>query len=193
MSLTFMTTQLLQFPFAVTEQYRLVTLTCFETWDQRLSSGLLLNLMPTHLSNSVSHLLNNLGLTLIRARDQELSPGLMLTFMAVHLLEFRFAVADQHRLPTEFGHHWFHVARVHDHSHLPVPWWCLQCQMRWPTPRPVSNSKKQFAATGILNGLALGYLSTILPVVGLDITFLIAQLCVASSAWHWEPWVCLAH
>ena len=117
----------------------------------------------------------------------------MLTFMAVQLLEFRFAVADQHWQSTEFGHHWFHVARVHDHSPLPVPWWCLQCQMRWSMPRPVSNSKKQSAATGILNGLALGYLSTIIPVVGLDITFLIAQLCVASSAWHWEPRVCLAH
>ena len=47
--------------------------------------------------------------------------------------------------------------------------------------------------TGILNGLALDYLSTIILVVGLDITFLIAHLCVARSVWHWEPWACLAH
>ena len=46
---------------------------------------------------------------------------------------------------------------------------------------------------GILNGLALDYLSTIIPVVGLDITLLIAHLCVARSVWHWEPWACLAH
>ena len=40
----------------------------------------------------------------------------MLTFMAVHLFKFRFAVADQYWRSTDFGHHWFHVARVHDHS-----------------------------------------------------------------------------
>ena len=57
---------------------------------------------------------------------------------------------------------------------------------------PVPNSKKQSATTGILNGLALGYLSNIIPVVGLDITFLIAYLCVARSVRHWEPWACLA-
>ena len=115
---------------------------------------------------------------------QELSPGLMLTFMAVHLFKFRFAVADQYWQSTDFGHHWLHVARVHDHS--PVPWLSLQCQMRWSTRRPVSNSIrlqaetwKQSAATGILNGLAQDYLSTINPVVGLDITFLIAHLCVS--------------
>ena len=44
---------------------------------------------------------------------------------------------------------------------------------------------KQSVATGILNGLALDYLSTIFPVMGLDITFLIAYLCVARSVWHW--------
>ena len=197
----------------------------------------------------------------------------MLTFMAVHLFKFRFAVAEQYWRSTDFGHHWFHVARVHDHSPLPVPWWCLQCQMRWSTRRPVSNSIlatgklgpdhakdpvthnnsetgdtvgdplkdtsgskmnivkklnamcgvvvdvfagavrrkcdnhrsllaavreiaetwKQSAATGILNCLALDYLSTIIPVVGLDITFLTAHLCVARSVWHWDPGVCLAH
>ena len=47
-------------------------------------------------------------------------------------------------------------------------------------------------ATGILNGLALRYLSTIIIVVGLDIMFLIAHLCVARSVWHWEHWACLA-
>ena len=52
---------------------------------------------------------------------------------------------------------------------------------------------KQSAATGFLNGLALDYLSTIVTVVGFDITFLIAHLCVARSVWHWEPWACLAH
>ena len=52
---------------------------------------------------------------------------------------------------------------------------------------------KPSAATGILNGLALDYLSTIFPVVGLDITFLIAYLCVARSVRHWEPWACLAY
>ena len=56
------------------------------------------------------------------------------------LFKFRFAVADQYWRSTDFGHHRFHVARVHDHSPLPVPWWCLQCQMRWSTQRPVSNS-----------------------------------------------------
>ena len=34
--------------------------------------------------------------------------------------------------------------------------------------------------------------SSIITVVGLDITFLIAHLCVARSVWHWEPWACLA-
>ena len=34
---------------AVIEQYCLYTLTCFKSWDQRLSSGLLLNFMPTVL------------------------------------------------------------------------------------------------------------------------------------------------
>ena len=29
--------------------------------------------------------------------------------------------------------------------------------------------------------------------MGLDITFLIAYLCVARSVRHWEPWACLAH
>ena len=116
------------------------------------------------------------------------------------LFKFRFAVADQCWRSTDFGHHWFHVARVHDHSPFPVPWWCLQCQIRWSTQRPVSNSIqlqaetwKQSAATGILNGLAPDYLSTIIPVVGLDITFLIAHLCLARSVWHWEPYACLAH
>ena len=59
--------------------------------------------------------------------------------------------------------------------------------------REIAETWKQSAATGILNGLALRYLSTIIPVVGLDITFLIAHLCVARSVWHWEPWACLAH
>ena len=82
-SLTFMATHLLQFRFAVTEQYCLFTLTFLRTWVQ------------------------------------ELSPGLMsLTLIAVHLFQFRFAVADQYGDPsgtversTEFGHHWFRVAR----------------------------------------------------------------------------------
>ena len=52
---------------------------------------------------------------------------------------------------------------------------------------------KQSAATGILNGLALDYLSTIFLVMGLDITFLIAYRCVACSVRHWEPWACLTH
>ena len=52
--------------------------------------------------------------------------------------------------------------------------------MRWSKQRPVLNgiqlqaeTWKQSAATGILNGLALDYLSTINLVVGLAITFLI--------------------
>ena len=52
---------------------------------------------------------------------------------------------------------------------------------------------KQSAATGILNGLALDYLSTIFLVMGLDITFFVADRCVACSVRHWEPWACLAH
>ena len=59
---------------------------------------------------------------------------------ASFLFLFRFAVADQFWRSTDFGHQWFHVARVHDHSPLPVLWWCLQCQMRSSTQRPVSNS-----------------------------------------------------
>ena len=43
-----MSTHLLQFPFAVSKQFCLLTLTCFKSWDQKLSSGLLLNFMPTH-------------------------------------------------------------------------------------------------------------------------------------------------
>ena len=54
--------------------------------------------------------------------------------------------------------------------------------------REIAETWKQSAATGVLNGLALDFLSTIIIVVGLDITFLIAQLCVACSVWHWEPW-----
>lgn len=68
------------------------------------------------------------------------------------------------QVPLHFGHHWFPVARVLDHSPLPFPWWCLQCQMRWSTRRPVSNSIqlqaetwKQSAANDILNGIALDY------------------------------------
>ena len=52
---------------------------------------------------------------------------------------------------------------------------------------------KQSAATGILNSLALDYLSTIFLVMGLDIMFLIAYRCVACSVRQWEPWACLAH
>ena len=52
---------------------------------------------------------------------------------------------------------------------------------------------KQSAATGILNGLALDYLSTIFLIMGLDIMFLIAYRCVACSVRHWELWACLAH
>ena len=59
--------------------------------------------------------------------------------------------------------------------------------------REIAETQNQSAATGILNGLALGHLSTIIPVVGLDISFLIAHLCVARSVWHWEPWGCLEH
>ena len=43
---------------------------------------------------------------------------------------------------------------------------------------------KQSAATGILNGLALDYLSTIFLIMGLDIMFLIAYRCVACSMRH---------
>ena len=84
---------------------------------------------------------------------------------------------------TDFGHHWFHVARVHDHSPLPVPWWCLQCQMRWSTRRPLVSSAVSLWITCQPSS----------PSWVLDITFLIAHLCVARSVWHWEPWACLAH
>ena len=43
----------------------------------------------------------------------------------------------------------------------------------------IAETWKQSTATGILKGLALDYLSTIIPLVRLDITFLIAYLCVA--------------
>ena len=46
---TFMATHLLQIPLAVFKQYFLFTLTCYKSWDQRLSSGLLLDFMPAHL------------------------------------------------------------------------------------------------------------------------------------------------
>ena len=42
----------------------------------------------------------------------------------------------------------------------------------------IAETQKLFAATGIIYGLALGYLSTIIPVVSLGITILVAHyLC----------------
>ena len=49
MSLTFIATHSSKFRFAVAEQYCLFTLSCFKSWDQKLSSGLLLKFMFTHL------------------------------------------------------------------------------------------------------------------------------------------------
>ena len=44
--------------------------------------------------------------------------------------------------------------------------------------RQIAETLKLFAATGIIYGLALGYLSTIIPVVSLGITILVAHyLC----------------
>ena len=62
LSLTLITTHLLQFPFVITEHYCLFTLTCFTTWDQKLSSGLLpfqtskneVYLLPGELHGKVS-------------------------------------------------------------------------------------------------------------------------------------------
>ena len=39
LSFTLRTTHILQFPFAISEHYCLFILTCFTTWDQKLSSG----------------------------------------------------------------------------------------------------------------------------------------------------------
>ena len=59
----------------------------------------------------------------MRICDQESTSGLMLlTFMTVQLFRFQFAVASQYWRSTEFGHQWFHLARVHGRSPLPVPW-----------------------------------------------------------------------
>ena len=70
--------------------------------------------------------------------EEDLSSGLLLTFLTTHLFQFCFEETEQYwrpsgtvELSTEFGHHWFRVA-----------WWCLQCQMRWSTRRPVSKSPK---------------------------------------------------
>ena len=50
MLLTFITTHVFQFHFAITEHYCLFTLTCLKrNWDQKLSSGVLLTFMTTHL------------------------------------------------------------------------------------------------------------------------------------------------
>ena len=54
--------------------------------------------------------------------------------------------------------------------------------------RQIAETQKLSAATGTIYGLALGYLSTIISVVSLGITILVAHL-----VWHREPWVCLAH
>ena len=47
--LVFMAAHLLQFPFAITKQYCLLTLTCFKSWDQELSPDLMLKFMAVHL------------------------------------------------------------------------------------------------------------------------------------------------
>ena len=39
---------------------------------------------------------------------------------ALALATWQFAVEGVDEQSTEFGHDWFHVARVHDHSPLPV-------------------------------------------------------------------------
>ena len=46
--LVFMAAHLLQFPFAGTKQYCLLTLTCFKSWDQELSPDLMLEFMAVH-------------------------------------------------------------------------------------------------------------------------------------------------
>ena len=47
--------------------------------------------------------------------------------------------------------------------------------------REIAETQKQSAATGVIYGLAVGYVSTIIPVIH------------CAAVWHWEPWVCLAH
>merc|ERR1719265_1010836 len=42
--------------------------------------------------------------------------------------------------------------------------------------REISNTQKQSAATGIIYGLALGYLSCIVPVICLGVTILVAHI-----------------
>ena len=77
---------------------RLITLTLFKTWDQKVSSGMLLTFMPTHLfqfrfADTEQYWL--ITFTLFKTWDQKLSSGLLLTFMTTHLFQFRFADTEQ--------------------------------------------------------------------------------------------------
>ena len=67
---------------------RLITLTFFKSWDQKLSSGLLLTFMATYLfkfrfADTEQQWL--ITLTFVRTWDQKLSSGLLLTFACTHM------------------------------------------------------------------------------------------------------------
>merc|ERR1712019_157304 len=58
--------------------------------------------------------------------------------------------------------------------------------------REISETQKQSAATGIIYGLALGYLSCIVPVICLGVTILMLTRSAACSVLLWELSACWA-
>ena len=99
--------------------------------------------------------------------------------------------ADVYFLPKQLDEQVSKLQRVHGLRQD-----ASESQMRSSTPRPVSNNKKQYAATGILNCLALGYLSTItasnsedFPSVCQDVygSENLRGMKVATSSLNWFP------
>ena len=93
---------------------------------------------------------------------------LMLVFAVLYLVHFVGSLVWSHR----FRHRILHFKHVY-----PM--------------RQITETQKLSEATGIIYGLALGYLSTIIPVVSLGITILVAHsLCgmfgvaLGALAWH---------
>ena len=58
--------------------------------------------------------------------------------------------------------------------------------------REIAETQKQSAAAGIIYGLALGYLSSIVPVICLGFIILVAHTLCGTFGWRLLPWVCLA-
>merc|ERR1719218_576823 len=57
--------------------------------------------------------------------------------------------------------------------------------------REIAETQKQSAATGIIYGLALGYLSCIIPVTCLGLTILVSHTLCGMFGWLWAPLACL--